>query len=70
MGLRSRAWRSRSSGVIGAAPPGVVGCRDGMPTSEPHLGQTTRFMAISSRARRCLPQEQTNLMVKSSSLGD
>jgi hypothetical protein len=59
-------WRfclSLSCGVMGAAAvPRCVGRRDGMPTGAPQRGQMERRAAISSRARRCLPQLQTNLI--------
>jgi hypothetical protein len=47
----------------GAVVPMWVGFREGMPTGEPQRGQTERRAAISSRALRCFPQVQTNLMV-------
>src|SRR5262249_36050611 len=62
--LRERVVRRRSSGVMGPrAVPGWVGRKEGMPTGDPQRGQTVRRDAISSRARRCLPQLQINLIV-------
>jgi hypothetical protein len=61
---RCRARRIRSGGVSGGAiVPTWVGFSEGMPTGEPQRGQTDRRAAISSRALRCFPQVQTNLMV-------
>lgn len=62
-GARARARRWRSSGDRGGTWPGLVGASAGMPTGAPQRGHTERREAISSRARRCLPQVQTNLIV-------
>src|SRR5947207_1969716 len=55
--------RKRSAGVRGLAVIAeFAACLDGMPTGAPQRGQTLRRAAISSRARKCLPQLQTNLI--------
>jgi hypothetical protein len=58
-----RLRRRRSCGVSGAAcVPAWVGCSEGTPTGLPQRGHIDRRAAISSRARKCLPQLHTNLM--------
>src|SRR5437899_1316738 len=42
--------------------PRTAGWSAGTPTGAPQRGHTERRVAISSRARRCFPQRQINLM--------